>query len=491
MSAKPGGRQTGSKFFDRDAERADIEAALRSKRPELKIVYGRRGAGKSTLFGHVFGNRAHFSYTCTQRVLALQLDDIERALNDFAPGALVGRLTTFDSFLDALATLAARDRKKPLIVVIDELPYLARADSGILGDLQRWFNTQKRARAGNLKIFLLGSMVSWMQEQALSDSAPLKSVRTGQLAVHPLSYRDAASFYPRWSALDKIRAYGIWGGLPGVLDEILPKRTLWANVEATTLTRGVKLYEEPDWLQYTDLRGNAVYSSIVRAVASGHRRGSEIAGAVLPSGSASQTHIQPHLDKLLESQILERRTPLLSTGSRPKTSLYFVSDQFIAYWYRFVNPERSALDRGQRARPLARIKDGMDKYISEDAFESVSRSYLWEALEAKRLPKGLVFDRVGSWWTGRRGTQDEADVVAYDGTHLTLIGECKWTNSPARTSDLAGIDKILRDFSAELSPAKKVWRALFCRSGFDSDLQRRAKDPKERLLLIEPADLYW
>ena len=133
----------------------------------------------------------------------------------------------------------------------------------------------------------------------------------------------------------------------------------------------------------------------------------------------------------------------------------------------------------------------MDKYISEDAFESVSRSYLWEALEAKRLPKGLVFDRVGSWWTGRGGTQDEADVVAYDGKQLTLIGECKWTNSPASTGDLAGIDKILREFPAELSPATKVWRALFCRSGFDSDLRRRAKDSKERLLLIEPADMYW
>src|SRR5258708_38023688 len=181
-------------FFDRALETADIEGALASKKSELRLVYGRRGAGKSTLFEHVFGRRPHFSYTCTQRVIALQLSDIERALGDFAPGALVGHLTTFDDFLAALAALARRAPKQPLIVLIDEFPYLAREDPGVLTDLQRWANAQRRASVINLKLFLLGSLVSWMQEQALSDTAALKSVRTGQLAVHPLTYRHAAGF---------------------------------------------------------------------------------------------------------------------------------------------------------------------------------------------------------------------------------------------------------------------------------------------------------
>lgn len=472
-------------FFDRDQEIADISAALKSARSELRIVYGRRGAGKSTLFEHIFDGHEHFSYTCTQRVLALQVEDIQRALVDFAPGALVGNIATFNDFLRALSALAGR-AAKPLIVVIDEFPYLARAESGVLTDLQRWFNELKRARVRNLKLFLLGSMVSWMQEQALSDAAALKSVRTGQLAVHPLEYRHAAAFYPRWSAADKVRAHGIWGGLPGVLAELDGTKPLFVNLEASTLTRGAKLYDEPDWLQYTDLRGNAIYSSIVRAVAEANRKATDIASAV-----RSKSDIQPYLDRLLESQILERRTPLLPTGERPKTSLYYVSDQFLAYWYRFVNPERSALERGQRARPLKRIKEGLDKYISEDAFERIGRAYLWEAYVAKRLPRGLNVDRVGSWWIGRGDRQDEADVVAYAGRELVLIGECKWTKALASEDDLRGLDKILRDFRTELNPSKSIWRALFSRSGFSEGVKRAAAEPAERILLVEPPDLYW
>jgi hypothetical protein len=481
-------------FYDRDAESADIEAAVRSPRAELRIVYGRRGAGKSTLFEHALEGRAHFSYTCTQRVLSLQLADMQRALTDFTPHELpfVGTLTTFDDFLNALATLAKkRTARNPLIVVIDELPYLAHAERGVLTDLQRWFNTQKRAGVRNLKLFLLGSMVSWMHEQALSDTAALKSVRTGQMAVHPLGYRHAASFYSKWPAAEKVRAFGVWGGLPSVLAEIDAKRSLWKNIEATTLTRGAKLYDEPGWLQYTDLRDKQLYSSMIRAVASGARRPSEIAKAVRATDASQASQIQPYLERLRDAQILERRTPLLASGERPKSSLYYVSDQFLAYWYRFVDPEQSALDHGQRALPLRRIKDGLDKYVSEDAFECVSRAYLWDALAAGRLPKGLGFDRVGSWWSGRGEPQDEADVVAYAGRRLVLVGECKWTNSAAGEDDLAGVDKILRDFARELAPSPTVWRALFARNGFGPALKTLAKDPAQRILLLEPAELYW
>lgn len=476
-------------FFDRADERHDIEAAIQSDRPELRIVFGRRGAGKSYLFERVLARRRHFSYACTERVMALQVDDIERELNDFAPGTVVGHLTDFDSFLDALATLAARDRTAPLVVVIDEFPYLARAEKGVLGDLQRWFNVQRRKRT-NVKLFLLGSMVSWMQEQALSDTAALKSVRTGQLAVHPLGHRHAAGFYPTWGPEDKVRAFAAWGGLPGVLAELDPKHSLWTDLRTTTLTRGAKLYDEPDWLKYTDLRGTAAYTSIVRAVASGDRRPSAIAGTVF-GGGGSQNQIQPYLDRLLEAQILERRTPLLARGERPKTSLYYVNDQFLAYWYRFVNPNRSALDRGRRGSVLARIHKEFDKYVSEDAFEAIARAYLWDALVDRRLPRGLVFDRVGSWWSGRGEQQDQADVVAYDRAELRLIGECKWTKDPADERELRGLDKILRDFASELQPADRLWRALFSRSGFSAGLRKLANDPAERLLLVAPADLYW
>ncbi len=488
MTNPAGGPQRAAPLFDRQDERRGIEAAIKSERPELRIVFGRRGAGKSYLFDRVLDRRRHFAHTFTERVVALQLVDLEKALNAFAPGAVTGHLTDFDSFLAALETLALRERG-PLIVVLDEFPYLARAEKGVLTDLQRWFNRQ-RHNATRIKVFLLGSMVSWMEEQALSDSAALKSVRTGQLSVRALGYRHAAGFYPSWDATDRVRAYAIWGGLPGVLTEIDRARSLWANVRDTTLTIGAKLYDEPDWLKYTDLRGSATYTSIVRAIAMGARRPSEIGSTVFGRG-ASHPVIQPYLDRLIESQIIERRTPLLPIGERPKTSLYGVRDTFLVYWYRFVDPERAALDHGRRADVLAQIRKALDKYVSEDAYERISRDFIWEALIERRLPPRLAFDRVGSWWSGRAQQQDEADIVAYHRDALTLIGECKWTNAPATERDLHGLDRILRDFASELRPAPKVWRAIFARSGFSASLRELANDPARRILLFSPRDLYW
>ena len=81
--------------------------------------------------------------------------------------------------------------------------------------------------------------------------------------------------------------------------------------------------------------------------------------------------------------------------------------------------------------------------------------------------------------------------MAYAGRELALIGECKWTNTMANEGDLRGLDKILRDFGTELNPSRKVWRALFSRGGFSEGLKRSAATPTERILLVEPSDLYW
>lgn len=481
-------------FYDRRDELARMRQVLRSARPELIIVSGRRGAGKSYLLDHAFAERKYFSYTATDRLLPLQLADIATTLNDLQPGLVRGTLASTDQVLELFATLAARDRRSPLVVVIDELPYLAKRDTGLLTALQRWFNAQKKAGARNLKVFLAGSQVSWMEEQALAESAPLKSVRTGDLRLDQLSYRAAASFYPRFSAEDRVRAWAVWGGLPGYLEQLDPRRAFWANLEQSTLVRGSRLFDEPDWLKYTELRSAPIYTSIVRMVASGRVRPSTIAKGV---GRDSANDVSTYLDSLREASVLDRVAPLLRGGAGPtQAARYVVADNFLSYWYRFVDPHRTALERGIRALLLATMRGGsalgLDKYVSERPFEQVCREFLYEALRAGRLPADLRFERVGSWWSTREDERaDESDIVAYAADALVAIGECKWTKGVLDERDLAGLDRVLREAAAPLNPAANVYRLLFARSGFSPKLRRRAADRSERLLLFEPNDLYW
>jgi AAA+ ATPase superfamily predicted ATPase len=116
----------------------------------------------------------------------------------------------------------------------DEFPYLAEADPATETVMQKWWDSTRRATP-NLKVFLAGSHVSWMREHTLSEHGPLQNRRTRQIEVSPLDYRHAAEFYPDWSSQDKIRAYAIWGDLPGYMHEINPALGLWDNVSQTLL----------------------------------------------------------------------------------------------------------------------------------------------------------------------------------------------------------------------------------------------------------------
>ncbi|MGH2491709.1 MAG: ATP-binding protein [Candidatus Limnocylindria bacterium] len=479
-------------FFNRQHELDDIKAILAEARCSLTIVYGPRGVGKSRLFEEAIGSGAYYSYTATERVMSQQLDDMRTALVTLKSSRMIaGSFSRFEQLLDTLADVADTTPKEPLPIVIDEFPYLADADPALLTALQKWWQAARKKRT-NLKLFLLGSRVSWMEKEALSPDAALKSVRTNNMAIDELNYLHAAQFYPTWSAQDKVRGWAVWGGLPAALEEIQSNKSLWDNIEYSTLQTRAKLYAEPDWMKFTELRSNAIYTSIVRAIADGAGTPANIADAV---GKKAANEVTPYLDNLREARVVERRPSMNADGDAPRTALYMVKDPFLAYWYRFVDRHRSALQRRMVLQVLQVLRDpdhGLDKLVSELAFEDISRSFLFEAAASGRLPRDLTFDTVGAWWTGGKTLRsEELDVVAYQNRKLVAVGECKWTNDPVDEGEVHDLDRIVQAASAELKPAPNLYRMLFSRSGFSKAVRDRAADTAQRILLFEPKALYW
>jgi hypothetical protein len=264
-----------------------------------------------------------------------------------------------------------------------------------------------------------------------------------------------------------------------------------------------RLAEEPEWYRYGDLRGDAVYASILRAIASGQRRPSEIARAIGRNGAAEVVF---QLDRLREIGLVEREVPIHETRlQRSPRALYRLADHYVAFWYRFVDRLRHLTAAFRADLALEQIRRGFDVYVSAPAFEDVCRQFVARAPQ-NRVPQDLLGVEVGSWWTGRRaptngdpalGTpgaasdqSDQIDVVAMRDGRAVLVGECKWSASPVGLRDLDGLTAALRRAAADLRPVEAPWRALFSRSGFDARVRALAEDAAERVLLVTPDDLY-
>jgi AAA+ ATPase superfamily predicted ATPase len=477
-------------FFNRVSELNTIKRSLSSNQAELVIVYGRRGSGKSELLIQAITNQHALYYQATTELLPQQLVDLTNELRRVASQqgiTLIGHFSSLGDLFAALANMAQSSPEQPCIVVIDEFPYLAEADPATETVMQKWWDSMSRATP-NLKVFLAGSHVSWMREHTLSEHGPLQNRRTRQIEVLPLDYRHAAEFYPDWPSQDKIRAYAIWGGLPGYVREIHPALGLWNNVSQTLLDPNARLFVEPDWLRFTDLRADRLYTSLVRAMAMGQSTPGDIAKEV---GRHSAADIFDPLNRLVDLSIVVRVHTLTTRAERRSKSHYHLADPFLAFWYRFIDSRRSMLRRGQIPLALAQIKEEIDEYISQHIFEDICREWTWTAVQQGSLPANLDIAEVGSWWGGSKDEQDEIDVVALSSQREAVIfGECKWSNSPMDMRDLGGLRHAIEMSQKDLHPILSPWRLCFSRSGFHPDLVAEASHPENRIILVDADRLY-
>ena len=94
----------------------------------------------------------------------------------------------FNSFDAAFAEITRMAEKERLVFVIDEYPYLAKADKSVSSRLQHIIDHVWKD--GKLFLILCGSSMSFMEYQVLGYESPLYGRRTGQYKIHALNYKE-------------------------------------------------------------------------------------------------------------------------------------------------------------------------------------------------------------------------------------------------------------------------------------------------------------
>ncbi|MBI2910050.1 MAG: ATP-binding protein [Chloroflexi bacterium] len=460
-------------FFDRERELALLDGAWSAPGAQLVTLWGRRRVGKSTLLSRfASGKRSIYLYgtrMAERDVLDSLALQIARAFGDdylrSAP------FPNWEAALDYLGRLAKTER---LLAVFDEFPYLCQVTAGLDTLVQQWWD--RIHSSSDLMLVLAGSGFSFM-EGLTGVRGALHGRRTAQVEVHPFDYFDAARFFSELAPADRVRAYACFGGMPAYLRFWDAQLGLQENVLRTLLAPGHVLFQEGEELLRTEFHQEALYASILRAVAKGEERPSDIARAV---GHHSADEIFDHLRRLQELHFLRREVPV-TEWERPRTQrvLYRLSDPYLRFWFQYVSPFQSFLQLGKACDLWERdIEPALDDFVARTAWEEVTIQFLWRRLAADRL--GARFARIGRWWDGK----DEIDVVGLWHNQVTVVGECKWTSSPMTEGTLATLEQKATKLPLVQDP---LW-VLASRSGFDRRLKQRAV--RGDLLLVEPQTLF-
>lgn len=466
-------------LFHRERELAELDRAWGSGRPELLLALGRRRAGKSFLLTRYLRSRKGFYYQATRSTSREQLRSLSEAVGGEYPESGLSYsagLRSWDTFFEFVIKKAGQ---RPFLLVLDETSYLLEVVRGFGTILQKQWD--HGLQGTQIKLVLSGSYISAMNRLTAADQ-PLYGRRTGKLHFAPFNYAHAAAFVPQYSPRDRLSAYGIFGGLPGQLALIDPRRSLADNVADHLLSPSGRLSDEGAHLFDAFLRDAGVHYSIVRAIAHGEHRWSKITSRV---GKESASLSRP-LEWLQGMEVVTRVIPVTDTPpGHPKRVAYRLADPYMAFWHRFVAALRAtgAVDALPPRELWARhVEPHLPEYMGP-VFENACRTFV-SLGKHPRLP--FLPDRVGEWWTD--DGQDQIDVVALGPGGQVLLGECKW-GQPSH-QDLATLEHRRDRALSELSGTSHIVLAIFTGADVLKDhvLLSRMKETGALLFTLE--DLY-
>ncbi len=436
-------------FYGRTSEMEVLDRLWESSREEFLVLYGRRQVGKTALLAEWIrrtGNRALY-WVASPTSAAAQLRSFSQSIYNFGnPGLPAPDGFTYISWEQAFQQVARLAKDERMALFIDEFTYLLEVDPGIAGLLQNlWDHILKNS---SLFLCLSGSHLGMMKREFFSYQAPLYGRASAQIHLQPFYFGATSGFFPKYSAVDRVALYSIFGGVPAYWERLDSSKSISWNIKQHLLTSNNLLQSEPRLLLQDFISDPHNYLSILSAIANGAHVLKDIAAITgLPSG-----HVSKYLGVLTETGFVERRVPVTDT-SPSRTGRYHITDPYLRFYFRFLSDRQDQLALGAQDIALAEINRHMIDFIGRYTWEELCREWTLRAGALGELP--VMSDHVGSAWNSKA----QVDVVGINSMEKKLIlGECKWTLSSNERKIMA---ELVEEKATKIIPMHGKWEVYF------------------------------
>ena len=426
------------------------------------VIYGRRRIGKTTLIKQFIKSKTAFYFLATKEV---ESQSMKRFAGVIArtTGNSVLQKAAFSDWLDLFQAVADYKPNEKKVLVIDEFPYLVKVNDSFPSILQNaWDEILKDS---NVMLILCGSLISMMKKHALSYESPLYGRRTAQMRIAPLPFTTVYE-NQKLSFEEAAEQYSITGGVPKYMEFFSDGQPLYEQIKENVLSKNGFLYEEPNFLLTDEVQVPTNYFSIIKVIADGNHKLGTIAGILGLETSA----LTPYLKTLSELGFIEKQVPVTEKNAeKTRKGLYFISDNFLRFWFRYVYPYKGELELDNTQISLDELdKDFKEKFVAF-AYEDICKEIFARLCSDKAID--FTPSKIGSYWLNDKSGNTQIDVMAVDTVNKRLFaGECKYHNQPVDADVYFELVKKV-DNSSEIKSAFKGYTVIygvFSKSGFTS-----------------------
>lgn len=404
------------KFYGREDELTQLRAitAQSASGGKMTVMTGRRRVGKTLLARESCKDGQSLYLFITKKseaLLCLECTDIIKNTFD------VPVFGDIQHFRDVFRLLLEIGKTQPYVLIIDEFQEFYRINPAVYSEIQNlWDQYRQQTR---IHLMFVGSVHSLMVKIFQNNKEPLFGRADRILYLKPFkpqTIHDILQQAQQYTPENLFYAYLLTGGIPRYL-EILHDNAVYGRdaIMDFVFSKNSPFLEEGKHVLIEEFgKEYATYFSILELLASGKTGRGELESILATNVSGYLVRLQDEYD------VIAVRKPInAKPGS--KVQKYFIKDNFLNFWFRFIYRNNSAVE----AENFAYIKRILERDLS--TYSGMVLERLFHVL----LAGTGHYNQIGSYW--ERGNQNEIDVVAVnDLDKQVLVGEVKMNSDRIR-----------------------------------------------------------
>ncbi|MGL5703856.1 MAG: ATP-binding protein [Tannerellaceae bacterium] len=386
------------KFYNRSKEISDLQRMREmsyNDHSKLTVLTGRRRIGKTSLILNALKDDI-IIYLFVSRKSEADLchgfcRDIQEQLSVFTP--------RIDSFIEVFRFLLEQGKTRKFSLVIDEFQEFTNVNESVYSEIQNYWDQYRIIT--NINFVVSGSIFSLMTKIFQDKKEPLFGRADAMMKLTPFTTtvlkEIMADYKPDYTNDELLALFTFTGGIPKYIELLVDNQALSipdmiqyiCQSDSPFIDEGRNLLIQEFGKKY----GN--YFSILDAISSGLNTQSQIESFM------GEKSIGGQLNKLeTVYEVIKKQRPLLAKeGSQ--TVRYEVSDNFLRFWFRYIERNRSLIELGNYI--------GLAKIILSD-YPTYSGKTL-ELYFKQKLQESFDYRAIGSWWEPK-GDQNEIDILA-------------------------------------------------------------------------------
>ena len=398
------------KFYNREDEMKLIRQTEERSRSTacFTAIMGRRRVGKTTLLRKALEGKKYIYLFVSRTSEVLLCDAFKREITDTLSIPIYGTPTRFRDLFELLMQHAASEH---FTLIIDEFQDFDRVNPSIFSDIQNMWD--RYSPLAKINFIVCGSIYSLMKHIFEDHKEPLFGRLTSKFVLKPFKtsvlIEILRDYNPAYTPDDLLCLYTLTGGVAKYVTLLMDAGavTLETMIDFVTQPDSPLLTEGRDMLVQEFGRDYSTYFSILQLIASGYTRQGELDGIIGKNSG-------PYLNNLSEGySLIQRRLPLLSKpGTR--NLRWYIADNFLNFWFRFIYPHQSAIELEKYAELNTYIKSHYVQY-SGGMLEKYFRD---------RVAETTNVTLVGNYWDSKG--ENEIDLIALnDFEKKGLVAEVK------------------------------------------------------------------